>query len=435
MVHAIMTAFVFIAAFALICRGTMDRLTAILVAAGVISLYGFAAGFFSAEMVIDSIYFETLALIFGMSVISATLARAGLFSLLSARMAVQAKGNGWWVLVFLSLVTYGLSLLVNNLATMVVLLPVTLNLCRQMGLNPVPVLIAEIMASNLGGASTMVGDFPNMIIASAGSLHFFDFVGGMMVPCLILFAAMLTYFQWRRAEIGESRTQIATVRSDAPDQTVDPSLTKLGLAILALALVGFMFSDALDLRPGWVALAAGFLALLLGGSEIEDWFAACGGRDILFFAGLFVMVGGLVAAGALDAFVWAIDGLGAGGELWSVLALMWIAAVSTIFLNAGAATAFFVPIAASLNATGGDHAVWWALSLGVLAGSSAALTGATAGPLAASHLDNFMVRHPEMRTLVSDGKGLDFKAYLSWGLPIMVIFLSLSSIYVTVLVG
>jgi Na+/H+ antiporter NhaD/arsenite permease-like protein len=157
---------------------------------------------------------------------------------------------------------------------------------------------------------------------------------------------------------------------------------------------------------------------------------ACGGQEIVFFASLFIMVGGLVAAGALDPVVWLISVLGAGHNTGLMLALMWVAAFLTIFMNAGAATAFFVPVASGMDAGIGDQTVWWALSLGVLAGSSAALTGATAGPLAAAHLERYVARHPGVKATLPAGHSLDFKGYLQWGLPVMGIFLMLSSIYI-----
>ncbi|MEE8392957.1 MAG: magnetosome biogenesis transporter MamN [Rhodospirillales bacterium] len=434
--NAGVTIFVFFVVFAVIYRGTVDRRVAVLSGAAVILAYGLAAGFFSLGMALDSIYFETLALIFGMSAISAILARSGLFLLIATRTAAHSKGNGWWLLVIFSLVTYGLSLLINNLATMVVILPVTLTVCKQMEINPVPLLIAEIIASNLGGASTMVGDFPNMIISSAGQLHFLDFIGGMMVPCLVLLAVTLGYFQWRRAEF-DGAAETGPAGSGDPsgflDPATDPRLIKIGLSILGVVLVGFLFSDVTGLRPGWIALTAGVVAIILaGGDEGNDWFTACGGQDILFFAGLFVMVGGLVAADALDGILWLIDWVSDGRDLPMMLALMWIAAFVTIFLNAGAATAFFVPIASGIDASLADPTVWWALSLGVLAGSSAALTGATAGPVAASHLDRFVEANPEMQAFMPSGTRLDFKGYLRWGLPIMGLFLVVSSFYIIV---
>jgi Na+/H+ antiporter NhaD/arsenite permease-like protein len=431
-VNAAVTILVFAAVFTVIYRGTTDRRAAVLAGAAVILGYGLAAGFFSLEMAIDAIYFETLALIFGMSAISALLARSGLFSVLATRLAMAAAGNGWWVLLVFSLATYGFSLLVNNLAAMVVILPVTLAVCRQMRIDPVPILVAEIIASNLGGASTMIGDFPNMIISSAGGLGFLDFIGGMMVPSLMLLAAMFGFFQWR-----SDRVAFSPENSDSDPGVLifeateaDERLVRMGLTLLALTLAGFLVADFFGLRPGWIAFSGGVAALVFGGTGQQDRFADCGGPDVLFFGGLFVMVGGLSAAGVLDGFVWLIETISGGWDLGQMLALMWIAALSTIFLNAGATTAFFVPVAGSLNGALSDPTVWWALSLGILAGSSAALTGATAGPLAASHLDRFIRENPEMKDCMADSSGLTFRGYLNWGMPVMGIFLVLSSVYI-----
>ncbi len=435
--NAAVTIVVFVAVFAQIYFGTLDRRHAVLLGAGVILVYGLAAGFLTPRMVIDSIYFEVLALIFGMSAISALLARSGLFSLIAKRTVSHALGNGWWVLVSLSLVTYGLSLLINNLATMVVILPVTLTVCLRMKLNPAPLLIAEIIASNLGGASTMVGDFPNMIISSAGNLHFLDFIGGMMAPSVMLLAVMLAYFHIRRAEFEPGNgAGGAGLKgdTDSPDPVVDRRLMNAGLTVLGMVLIGFLFTELIGIRPGWIAAAAGAFVLIYAGRGWEtDWFTACGGQDIVFFIGLFVMVGGLVAAGTLDGVLWFIKTVGGGNGLSMMLVLMWTAAISTIFLNAGAATAFFIPVASTIYTGLADPAVYWALSLGVLAGSSAALTGATAGPVAASHLDRFVKEHPEMRDFMSSGAQFDFRGYLRWGLPLMGIFLMLSSLYIAII--
>lgn len=435
--NAGVTIFVFVIVFAQIYFGTLDRRLAVLLGAGVIFVYGLAAGFLTPRMVIDAIYFEVLALIFGMSAISVLLTRSGLFSLIAKRMVSRALGNGWWVLISLSLVTYGLSLTVNNLATMVVILPVTLTVCLHMKLNPAPLLIAEIMASNLGGASTMVGDFPNMIISSAGNLHFLDFIGGMMAPCVMLLAVMLGYFHFHRAKFDpETGPPGARIKAnpDLQDPVIDRRLMNTGLTILGMVLVGFLFTEVIGLRPGWIAVTAGALVLIFAGRGWEtDWFTACGGHDIVFFIGLFVMVGGLVAAGTLDGVLWFIETVGGGNGLRMMLVLMWIAAISTIFLNAGAATAFFVPVASNLHAGLADPAVYWALSLGVLAGSSAALTGATAGPVAASHLDRFVKDHPEMQNFMTSGVRLDFRGYLRWGMPVMGIFLMISSLYIIII--
>lgn len=433
-VNAIIAVMIFAGVFTLIFRGVVERRSAVLAGAGAMMVFGVISGIYPPAQAIDAIYFETLALIFGMSLVSALLARSGVFGVMARRMADHSMGNGWWVLVIFSLGTYGLSLLVNNLSAMVVILPVTLALCYRINVNPVPILIAEVVASNLGGASTMIGDFPNMIIASAGRLHFIDFISGMMVPCLLLLAAMFAYFHWRRDDValdgGRSARSGAAAAQEAPgDGSCEPYLVKVGVLLLAAALVGFLIAERIDLSPAWIAIWTGLLALSLGRFDRDALFAACGGGDILFFAGLFVMVGGLAAAGVLRGFEWFIYGVSGGYQIVQMIVLMWLAAVAAIFLNAGAATAFLVPVAGDMYMTIGDPSVWWALSLGILAGSSASLTGATAGSLAASHLERFMAAHPGMRATTA-GATLDFRGYLAWGLPIMLMFLVLSSVYI-----
>ncbi len=434
MVTAI-TICLFVAVFGAIFFDLIERRLAVLTGAGCLLLFGIVTGFYSPRMALEAIYFETLALIFGMSVISAILARSGVFARIATHVAVNSLGNGWWILVLLSLVTYGLSLLINNLSTMIVVLPITLTICRLIRINPVPILVAEIIASNLGGASTMVGDFPNMIISSAGDLQFLDFIGGMMVPCLILLAVMFLYFQARQS-IPRDRASQAPTTTVELGQLADVALPlqthlqRLGISLLLITLLGFLLVDALDVRPGWIALGAGAVGLLLGRFDSEQLFRSCGGNDIVFFGALFVMVGALVNADALDGVTWLIGAISGGNATAELVALMWLAGAATIFLNAGAATAFFMPVAVTLYGGSQDPAVWWALSLGVLAGSSAALTGATAGTVAATQLENFLQQHRDMRTLIPPGRGLDFRGYLSWGVPIMGIFLGLSTVYI-----
>lgn len=432
---ALIAVMIFAGVFTLIFRGAVERRTAVLGGAAVMMVFGLISGIYLPEQAINAIYFETLALIFGMSLVSALLAKSGVFGVIAQRMADHSMGNGWWVLVTFSLGTYGLSLLVNNLSAMVVILPVTLAICYRISVNPVPILIAEVVASNLGGASTMIGDFPNMIIASAGHLHFIDFISGMMVPCLILLAAMFGYFHWRRDDVaihgGRSAPGVRVGATETGiETTFDPYLFKVGMMLLTAALAGFLIAERIDLSPAWIAIWIGLLALALGRFDREALFAASGGGDILFFAGLFVMVGGLAAAGVLRGFEWFIYGVSGGYQVIQMLVLMWLAAIAAIFLNAGAATAFLVPVAGDMFVAIGDPAVWWALSLGILAGSSASLTGATAGSVAASHLERFAAAHPAMRDAMSGQATLDFRGYLQWGMPLMVLFLALSSLYI-----
>lgn len=422
----------FSAVFTGVYTRIVDRRVAMLGGAVLFLFLGGSMGFYTLSMALDAIYFDTLILLFGMSLVSATLARSGFFEVLAERAVIYSMGSAWLTLVIFSLLTYFVSLFANNLAAMVVILPVTLEHCRVARINPVPLVIAEVVASNLGGASTMVGDFPNMIIASASKLHFFDFVSGMMVPCLLLLAAMLLFFQWRRSSLGvavrpDPGYRPGTLRTA---QITDPYLHRLGLSVFLLALVGFLASERLGIRPATVALVAGLLLLVLGKFSKEDIFSAINGGDILFFFGLFIIVGSLHAAGVLDGVTWLITTLGAGHVRLELLLLMVIAGVVTLFLNAGPSTAFFIPVAGDMSAYIPGPIVWWALSLGVLAGSSAALTGATAGSVAVTYLERQVERYPEMRAFLVPAQGLDAREFLRQGLPIMVVFMCVSAVYI-----
>ncbi|MBF0357300.1 MAG: sodium:proton antiporter [Magnetococcales bacterium] len=422
--------------------GKYERRTVALLGGAGFLLLGTVLDFYTFDMAVESIYFETLALIFGLTLISSTLAKSGYFQVLAERVALYSRGDGWLILVILSLTTYFFSLFVNNLATMVVILPVTLKLCKSAKINPVPVVIAEVIASNLGGASTMIGDFPNMIISSAGELHFLDFIGGMMVPTLILLAAALLFFQSRSHEVFVRKTNKGTGKAAfspfsgsglIAEQHVDQTLLRLGSITLFLTLGGFLLAEFVNVRPGVVALLAGFVLLVFAGFNRKELFVATGSGDILFFVGLFVMVGGIQGAGLLDSVSWLINEVSGGKPLIELLALLWIAGMVTPFMNAGPATAFFIPVADELNGFIPGDAVWWALSLGVLAGSSASLTGATAGSIAASQMDEHIKENPEVLSYIPGGRSLGFGEYGRWGWPIMGLFLGISSLYIVLI--
>lgn len=422
----------FAAIFASMYTRLLGRHVAMLAGAGLFLCLGWGMAFYTLPMAWEAVYFDTLVLLFGMSLISATLARSGFFDVLAERAVNYAMGSAWLTLVVFSLLTYFVSLFANNLAAMVVILPVTLEHCRVARINPVPLLMAEVVASNLGGASSMVGDFPNMMIASAAHLHFVDFLSGMMVPCLMLLAVMLLFFQWRRPALGITIRPSPGYRPGTllTAQITDPYLHRLGLTVLLLTLLGFLLAEPLGIRPASISLAAGLVLLLVGKFPKATLFDAINGGDILFFLGLFIIVGGLRAAGVLDGVTWFITTLGAGNSAVELLLLMVVAGLVTLFLNAGPSAAFFIPVAGDMAAYIPGPIVWWALSLGVLAGSSAALTGATAGSVSVTYLEKKVQKHPEMRGYLLPAQGLDAWVFLRQGLPIMALFMCVSAVYI-----
>ncbi|MBF0184924.1 MAG: hypothetical protein HQM06_11125 [Magnetococcales bacterium] len=442
MTPAVVTLVLFVLLFVLVQRDLVNRGLAMMGGALLFLLIGSSEGFYSLKLAFSAIYFDALALLFGMSLISNCLFRSGVFHYLACRFLGYSRGNPLLIVVLLTLSTYLLSLAFTNLSVMIIMVPLTLIVCRALSMDPAPIVAAELITSNLGGASTLVGDFPNMIIGAAARLHFDDFIGGMMVPCLVLLAAVLIVFQ-RHAHIAQARIALddlttiqSTVRAQSPVGPTHPDgldryLLRLGLSVFVVTLFSFFLAQLLGVRPALLSFVAGLTIIVLGRIPPQELFAAVSGGDLLFFLGLFIMVGGLQAAGVLGGVHAMIVALGNGNATLSLLVLMWVAALLTPLLNAGPSTAFLVPVAQAMNVTFPGSAVWWSLSLGVLAGSSAALSGATAGPVAASFMANHLRSLPREEQVT--GSRFDFRSYLQWGVPVAAIFLGISSLYILVI--
>ncbi|MBF0127291.1 MAG: hypothetical protein HQM02_08785 [Magnetococcales bacterium] len=283
----------FVVCFLLVQLDKVDRGAAMLSGAVLFLLLGDALRFYSLDQAFAAIYFDSLALLFGISLISNCLYRSGVFHHLAFHVARYSLGNPLLIMVLLTLTTYSLSLAFNNLSVMIIMLPPTLVLCRALAMDPAPIMAAELIASNLGGASTLVGDFPNMIIGAVARLHFDDFIGGMMVPCLVLLAALLLFFH-RHLERSPAagRTDLAALKTELfaqspagslPDR-LDPYLLRLGLAVFMVTLFSFFVAQPLGIRPAAISFAAGLVILALGRLPQSELFTAISGGDLLFFS-------------------------------------------------------------------------------------------------------------------------------------------------------
>jgi Na+/H+ antiporter NhaD/arsenite permease-like protein len=260
----------------------------------------------------------------------------------------------------------------------------------------------------------------------------------MMPVCLILLAVMLVFFERRLGDWKGSEIPVDPVwaRGEAlRHSAIDRRLLSYGLIIFGVTVAGLILAGPLKVRPGWIAFVAGVTALGLGRFKDDEFFSACGGTDILFYGGLFVMVGALTSVGILDWAVNWLEGITAAHDRVRAILLMWMAAAVTIFVGGGTSAAVFAPVAATLRLDGDGQAAWWALALGIMAGSVAALPGATAGSLAMTQYSGFVKRHPELASAAAAGLQFTHREYVRWGMPLMGIFLVLGTVYIAVLVG
>lgn len=381
---------------------------------------------------------DVIFLLSGINLLTILLEEGGVFKYLARHVARYTLDDRMKIMFAFFTLTYCISLFVNNLTTMMVLIPMVLSLSRFVKFDSKPILIGMIIASDLGGASTMIGDFPNMIISTQARLKFFDFIHYMMPICLIQLAILIVYFLSKNKMFFVSSDTAAKKEIfvklnnelNKPFSFTNASAAKRGVIIFALLIILFLITDRFDISPAYVALAAGIIALFWGGINPRLIIKRFDYMDVLFFSSLFVLVGAAEACGILKALSDAVMNLSMGNDLLRCILLMWMAAFLTAFLNAGPTTALFMPLVLAFQISAPSHLDWWSLSLGVLAGSSAALTGATAGCVTAT-LYNQDLKAQEGETKHSS-KLLNFREYGKFGIPLSLIFLIVSTIYIII---
>jgi len=486
----VLVVLIFSVMYYFVYKNVFDRVVLFVLGAIVVAITGHHLGFYEQDQMASALLgkLDVLLFIVGMQLVTGVLDEAGALEYLAQKITLATSGNSWRIMWLFCLVTYACSLVVNNLTTIMLMAPMILSLSKYLDCNPKPFLISMIVASNLGGASTMVGDFPNMLIGTETGLPFYQFTSYMLPVCLLELFVLLVYLRIARPSIfktaaplhtltadgypnfepldedfpeladssdgaGDNDSLLYTIKQSLPRAIKNRDALKRGLIILATVIAGFLLSDIMNWSPAIIALVGGIIALAFGGCEPFTLLQKVSIRDILFFSGLFVLVGAAEASGALGYISGAIVSLSFGNTLILCLLLMWAGAFVTCFLNAGPTAALFLPIVLSFKSAAPHSLYWWSLSLGVCAGSSGTLVGATAGSVTATMIDRFIKERNESAVgpveaeeavgnssnfydSDKDGQGLTkltFKEYASLGLPIMLIFLLISSIYITVI--
>jgi Na+/H+ antiporter NhaD/arsenite permease-like protein/S1-C subfamily serine protease len=491
--EVVLVVLIFTLMYYFVYKNVFDRVVLFVLGAIVVAITGHHLGFYEQDQIASALLgkLDVLLFIVGMQLVTGVLDEAGALEYLANKITLATGGNTWRIMWLFCLVTYALSLVVNNLTTIMLMAPMVLSLSKYLDCNPKPFLISMIVASNLGGASTMVGDFPNMLIGTETGLPFYQFTSYMLPICLLELFVLLVYLRFAQTSLfkaaaplrslsadgypnfepldedcpelsdpadraGSNNTLLNTIRHRLGKAIKSRDILRRGLIILAMVIVGFLLSDILNWSPAVIALAGGIIALAFGGCEPFSLLQKVSIRDILFFSGLFVLVGAAEASGGLGYISGAIVHLSFGNTLILCLLLMWVGAFVTCFLNAGPTTALFLPVVLSFKSAAPHSLYWWSLSLGVCAGSSGTLVGATAGSVTATIIDRFIKEQNEstagsaenaqigsVEALGDSSNSTDkdsqnltkltFKEYASLGFPIMLIFLLISSIYITVL--
>ncbi|HEX5200471.1 ArsB/NhaD family transporter [Paractinoplanes rhizophilus] len=375
---------VFAVAYVLIATEKLNRVTVALGGAAILLAVGATDAehaFFSEEAGVD---WNVIFLLIGMMLIVGVLKRTGVFEYVAIWSAKKARGRPFPIMVILVVVTGVVSAALDNVTTVLLVAPVTLLVCDRLGVPPVPFLIAEVFASNIGGAATLVGDPPNIIIASRSGLTFNDFLAVLapLVAVVLVVFVLLCRIMFRKAFRYDPERVSKVMALRERDAIRDPRLLVISLSVLAAVLVAFVLHTVLGLEPSVVALLGGLLLLALSRLDAGEVARDVEWPTLIFFAGLFVMVGALVTTGVIDQIARAATDA-VEGKLWpATMLLLWASAALSAIVDNIPYVATMSPIVAELvDGSGGlgkAQVLWWALAIGADFGGNATAVGASA---------------------------------------------------------
>ncbi len=408
---------IFVVAYALIASDKVPK-SAVALGGGTLMIL---IGILDQHHAFEHIDLNVILLLVGMMVLAGIVRHTGAFQALAILAARWTKGDGVQLMLALSLITAVLSAFLDNVTTVILIAPITIFVASRLGLNPVPFFIAEILASNVGGAATLIGDPPNILIASAGDLDFAVFAAHMTPPAVISLVFLLVVMRWmfRSQVVADPQRAAALATLDPADAITDRRGMYIGLGVLGLTIFGFLIHGAMGWEPATVAVAGAALLMIITRPDVHKVYNEVEWASVLFFVGLFMMVGGLVELGVLDAVADFTIELTQGNVGATALLLMWLSAVLSAVVDNIPYTATMLPVVQRLTAEGlnPDNILWWSLAIGADFGGNATIIGASANVILAGISER-------------EGHHIRFVQFMKYGIPVTVMVLIIGTIWV-----
>jgi Na+/H+ antiporter NhaD/arsenite permease-like protein len=419
---------VFAVTYAFIIAGPFNRAVVALIGAVVIVLIGAL----DQGEAIRGIDWDTIGLLAGMMILVSISRRSGLFQYLAIWSAQRVKANPAGILLMLQLATAILSTVLNNVSTVLLIVPVTLVIAEELELPPYPFLFAEIFASNIGGTATLIGDPPNILIGSQAGLDFNAFLvnTGPVVLLIMVVQAAMIHLIWGRSMRASPESRVLVMGMNAPGMITDWVLLRRSIAVLAVVLAAFLFAAQLRLQPATIALAGAAALMLLDNwkhrgpkqaDNVHATFAEVEWTTIFFFIGLFIVVHAVEASGFLSVVAGRLVTLTGGNIAFAGAIILWVSAVLSAILDNIPFVATMIPlIKGTAPAFGGPKAIeplWWCLSLGACLGGNGTLTGASANLAVAGIAERNGIR-------------FGFVQYLAYGVPLTLVSIAICQVYV-----
>ncbi|GAB6135703.1 ArsB/NhaD family transporter [Thermococcus prieurii] len=370
---------VFLGVYAFIITERIHRTVAAMVGASVVLLVGIVPW----EKVPEYLDLGTILLLAGMMVVVNVSRESGLFEYIAIKTAKFSKGDPMKVLLLFSVVTAVVSAFLDNVTTVLLLTPMLLYITKKMNVNPVPFLLAEIFASNIGGTATLIGDPPNIMIGSAAKLSFNEFLTNMgPIAVVDLFVTVAIVYLAYRNTIKVSPSKRAEIERlimgmDERDAIRDRELFRKSVIIILGIVLGFFLHDTMGVEPAVIALLGASAMLLWSGFSPEEALEKVEWATLFFFGGLFLIVGALVETGIIDALADRIIGL-IHSEAQAIFVISWFSAISSAIVDNIPLTATMIPLIKAMGSSMNTYPLWWALSLGACLGGNGTAIGASA---------------------------------------------------------
>ena len=417
-------------AYVFIISEKIHRTVISLIGAGVMIMLGVM----SQHTAVEGIDFNTIFLLVGMMAIVGITKRSGVFQYVAILTAKQVKGNPASLLAGLAIITAVFSALLDNVTTVMLIVPVTLLLTDQLKLPAYPFLFSQIFASNVGGMATLIGDPPNILIGSAVGFSFMDFVYNTGPASLFIMIALLVLFHviWGRNFEVSMRHRARLMRFEPNDALTDKGLLIKAMIVMALVLFGFVYGHGQGIEPGTVALTGAALLMLLDtfgmkaeeqSHKVHEALSTVEWDTIFFFIGLFMLVYGVEQAGLLSLLGQELLAFTEGDIRFTALLILWSSAVFSAIVDNIPFVATMIPLIASVETDLGGAAaiepIWWALSLGACLGGNGSLIGASANVMVASYAERA-------------GQRISFMKFLKTGFPLMLVTIAMAHGYMLI---
>ena len=417
--HLIIATAVFALTYGLIVWERINRAVVALSGAVLMILLGII----NQEVAIAGVDFNTIGLLVGMMALVTISRKTGMFEYVAIMSAKTMKGDPWGCLVMLSVVTAVFSALLDNVTTVMLIVPITLLVTEELKVSPYPFLVVEILASNIGGAATLIGDPPNIMIGSAAHLTFMDFIINVapLMPVVFVVTFVPIWFLYGRQMVADPNGQAKIMQFNEREAIRDVVLLRKCLSVLALVGVGFIFQHPLHLEAATIALTGAALLFLISGADFHENIEKIEWTTIFFFIGLFIVVAGIEHAGLLSIMAqWVLD-VTEGSVSATVLMILWVSAILSALVDNIPFVATMIPMIKEMEGPlGGEQALmplWWALSIGACLGGNGSLIGASANVIVAGFADR--AGHP-----------IGFIRFLRVGFPLMLLSIVISTGYV-----